>query len=68
MRELHNIAQVNSTGVSVCIDNFNQHKDEAAERLLAQSLSYAMVQVAHLSREMILLALDLEERAAKQLS
>ena len=59
-RQLHNIADINRSGVGACLDAFNDCPDAESVKLLSQSLAFAISQVQLLIRPMQLLALDAE--------
>ena len=59
-RQLHNIADINRSGVGACLDAFNDYPDGESARLLSQSLAYAIAQVRLLLNATTCLAIDLE--------
>ena len=59
-RQLHNIADINRSGVGACLDAFNDCPDAESVKLLSQSLAYAIAQERLLIAPMQLLALDAE--------
>ena len=64
-RQLHNIADINRSGVGACLDAFNDCPDAESVKLLSQSLAFAIAQLSQLHIPMILLALSLEEANEK---
>ena len=64
-KQLHIAARINAEGVRSTIDLYALEADLETTQMVCDSLSFAMAQVAHFSREMILLCLDLEEAAAR---
>ena len=65
-RQLHNIADINRSGVGACLDAFNDCPDAESVKLLSQSLAFAISQMRLLITPMQLLALSLEEANEKQ--
>ena len=61
LKELHRIARINAVGVSTCLEHYCDHPDDdQAVEMIASSFGFALGQVAHLHRELMLLRLESE--------